>query len=102
MLNNGFVKWCETGLPLSPYLFILSAEILAHKIRHDPSSKGIKIFGNEVKLSLFADDTNIFCADLASMDRALKLVVLRRVWQDSRSVFKCQENEGDFVRKMGK
>ena len=32
------------------------------------------IFGNEVKFSLFADDTNIVCADLASVERALKLV----------------------------
>ena len=62
------------GCPLSPYLFILSAEILAHKIRQDPSYNGIKIFGNEVKLSLFAGDTNIFCADLASVEGALKLV----------------------------
>jgi len=46
------------GCPLSPYLFILSADILAHKIRQDPEFKGIKLFRNDVKLSLFADDTN--------------------------------------------
>ena len=71
VLNNGFAtnwsKGVRQGCPLSPYQFILSAEILAHKIRQDPSYNGIKIFGNEVKLSLFADDINIFCADLASV-----------------------------------
>ena len=81
VLNNGFAtnwfkpsKGVRKGCPLSPYLFILSVEILAHKIRQEPSYSGIKIFQNEVKLSLFADDTNIFCADLASVKRTLKLV----------------------------
>ena len=67
VLNNGFAtnwfkpsKGVRQSCPLSPYLFILSAEILAHKIRQDPSYKGIKIFGSEVKLYLFADDANIF------------------------------------------
>lgn len=80
-LNNGFLtnwfkpsKGVRQGCPLSPYLFILSAEILAYKIRQDPELKGIELFGNEVKLSLFADDTNIFSADLDSVQRALKIV----------------------------
>ena len=70
VLNNGFAtdwfkpsRGVRQGCPLSPYLFILSAEILAHKIRQDPEFKGIKMFGNEVKLSLFANDTNLFTAD---------------------------------------
>ena len=44
------------------------------KIRHDPGVKGINLFGNEVKLSHFADDTNLFCADLISVEKALNLV----------------------------
>ena len=82
VINNGFAtnwfkpsKGVRQGCLLSPYLFIPSAEILANKIRHDPGFNGIKIFGNEVKLSLFADDTNIFSADLVSVERALKIVV---------------------------
>ena len=81
VLNNAFAtnwfkpsKGVRKRCPLFPYLFILSVEILAHKIRQDPSYSGIKIFENEVKLSLFVDDTNIFCADLASAERTLKLV----------------------------
>ena len=61
---------------------------------------GIKIFGNEVKLSLFADDTNIFCIDLASVERALKLV--EEFGKIAGLVFKCEENEGNLVREMGK
>ena len=32
------------------------------------------MFGNEVKLSLFADDINLFIADLASVKRGFKIV----------------------------
>ena len=81
MLNNGFAtnwfrpsKGVRQDCPLSPYLFILSAEILSVKIRQDSSVKGIKIFGNEIKLSQFADDTNLFTTDLASVENALKIV----------------------------
>ena len=44
------------------------------KIRHDPGVKGINLFCNELKLSQFADDTNLFCADLISVEKALNLV----------------------------
>ena len=60
--------------PLSPYLFILGAEILSTKIRQSELVKGIKIYGNEVKVSQFADDTNLFCEDITSIDNALCLV----------------------------
>ena len=36
--------------------------------------KDIKIFGNEIKLSQFADDTTLFHADLRSLGKALKIV----------------------------
>jgi len=74
-LNNGFLtKWfkpsggvCQ-GCLLSQYLFILSAEIMAYKLRQEPSIKGITKSGNELKLRQYADDTNLFCADLASVE----------------------------------
>ena len=80
VINNGFrtnwfkpSKGVRQGCPLSPYLFILSSEILSNKIRQDLNIKGIKIYENEIKLSQFADDTNLFNADLASLERALKI-----------------------------
>ena len=55
---------------LSPYLFVLSAEILAAKIRQNNLIKGIILFGNEAKISQIADDTNLFCADIISVENA--------------------------------
>ena len=62
------------GCPLSPYLFMLSAEILSNKIRQSKLVIGINIYGNEVEVSQFADDTNLFCEDITSVDNALCLV----------------------------
>jgi len=80
-LNNGFLtKWfrpsrgVRQGCPLSPYLFILSAKIMADKLRQEPSIKGIEILGNELKLSQYVHDTNFSCADLASVEKALEVV----------------------------
>ena len=81
VLNNGYTtswfkpsKGVRQGCPLSPYLFILSAELMSIKLRYDSGVKGINLFGNELKLSQFADDTNLFCADLNSVEKALNTV----------------------------
>ena len=81
VMNNGFAtNWFKPtrgvrqGCPLSPYLFILGAEILANRLRQTGEIKGINLFGNEVKISQFADDTNLFCADVTSVDHALNTV----------------------------
>ena len=69
--NNGFItswfkpsKGVRQGCPLSPYLLIVSAEVLSNKIRQS----------KEIKLSEFADDTTLFNADIESLERALKIV----------------------------
>ena len=81
VINNGFrtnwfkpSKGVRQGCSLSPYLFILSSEILSNKIRQDHNIKGIKIYENEIKLSQFANDTSLFNADLASLEKALKII----------------------------
>ncbi|KAL9954029.1 hypothetical protein ACROYT_G041517 [Oculina patagonica] len=80
-LNNGFAtdwfkpsRGVRQGCPLSPFLFIVTAEVLSNKIRQNPTVKGIRLFGSEVKLSQFADDTNLFCGDLTSVEQALDTV----------------------------
>lgn len=59
---------------MSPYLFILVAEILASNIRHDKNVQGIKLFKKEIKLSQFADDTSLICKNLTSVGNALNIL----------------------------
>lgn len=63
---NGFLsdfirieRGCRQGDPISSYIFILSAEILATLIRNTKNIKGIKIENVEYKISQFADDTSL-------------------------------------------
>ena len=50
-------RGCRQGDPISPYLFVICAEVLSHVIRENPDIKGIKIGGTEIKLSHYAHDT---------------------------------------------
>jgi hypothetical protein len=53
-------RGCRQGDPISPYLYILCAELLACKIRENQKIKGIQVFEIECKISQFADDTTLF------------------------------------------
>ena len=53
---------------------MLSAELMANKIRQSHLIKGVSLFGNEIKLSQFADDTNLVCPDLLSVEKALQIL----------------------------
>jgi len=52
-------RGCRQGDPISPYIFILCAEILAIKIRQNDKIRGISIEGEEFLISQFADDTSL-------------------------------------------
>ena len=61
---NGFIsdfftvgRGCRQGDPISPYIFILCAEILSILIKNNDRIKGITIDGEEYKISQYADDT---------------------------------------------
>ena len=53
-------RGCRQGDPISPYIFILCAEILGKMVRENEIITGIKINGKEFRLSQYADDTQLF------------------------------------------
>ena len=82
IVNGGYVtnyfkvsRGVRQGCPLSPIPFILSAELLAQKIRQSRKSKGLKLPNNvEVKLSQFADDTTLICKDIESLKENIMII----------------------------
>ena len=67
IIQNGFIsdffylkRGCRQGDPISPYIFILCAEILGKMIRNNNDIHGIIIDHKEYKISQYADDTQLF------------------------------------------
>ena len=66
VLNNGWAsdffslhRGVRQGGPLSPYLFILGAEILGNVVRRDTEIQGFKLGNSDCKLPQYADDTTM-------------------------------------------
>ena len=81
ILNNGWAsnyfklgRGVRHGCPLSPYLFILSAEILADTIWKKQRIKGIEINGTDFEFSQYADDPTLILD--GSKESFLESVVL--------------------------
>ena len=53
-------RGCRLGDPVSPYIFVLAAEIMAMAIRQDKNIVGIEVYKEEQKISLYADDTTLY------------------------------------------
>ena len=83
IVNGHLSEWfylqrgCRQGDPLSPYLFVICAEILATLIRRHGGIKGIKIGNVEFLISQYADDTSfILDGSLESLDNCMKVLKL--------------------------
>jgi hypothetical protein len=80
IMNNGYTsdfftptRGIRQGCPISAYIFILVAEVLAHSIRQNNNVKGIKINQIEYKLSQYADDTCLYMENQESLRIALHI-----------------------------
>ena len=68
-------RGCRQGDPLSPYLFILSAELLAILSRQNEQIKGININSTEYLISQYADDTTFLLdGSKTSLEATLSLL----------------------------
>ena len=81
--NNGFIsgefevqRGIRQGCPLSPLLFILAVELLAIKIRQEPSIKGIKLPNTiqHTKIRQYADDTTFLLRDIVDFREVLSKI----------------------------
>lgn len=77
--NNGWIsspyrleRGIRQGCPVSALLFILVVEILAQRIRNDTEVKGINIYGKNIKINQYADDTVIFLKNSSNIEAVLK------------------------------
>ena len=76
-LSDYWIKGRGTnqGCPLSPSLYLLTAEIMANKIRQHPGIKGIKMGEIEYIISQFADDTDLYLNyDQGTLDNTLEIL----------------------------
>ena len=68
-------RGCRQGDPLSPYIFLLCAEILTRMFKANKDIKGIEIADTEYTLSQFADDTTVLLdGSQKSLDEALRVL----------------------------
>ena len=81
VLANGFItkpfsiqRGVRQGCGLSPLLFVLVVEVLGNMIRNNPKIKGLKLPGSaeELKISQYADDINLFLSEPRSVYETLK------------------------------
>ena len=68
-------RGCRQGDPISPYLFVLVAEILALMIRENSDIRGIIIHDTEHKISQYADDTEFLLeGDRGSFETCINII----------------------------
>ena len=111
-------RGCRQGDPVSPYIFVLAAEITAAAIRANKKIQGIEVYGDEKKISLYADDTTLY---LLASERNLKAALdalqeFRKIsglkiniektkiikigeWGDSRIIY-CKERDLIWTAKF--
>jgi hypothetical protein len=75
--------------PLSPYIFLICAEILVILVQKSREIKGLTIDDTEYRLSQYADDTSLILdGSPASLDASLRLLQFMLKSRDSKLIEK--------------
>uniref|UniRef100_A0A3B3HNI1 Reverse transcriptase domain-containing protein n=1 Tax=Oryzias latipes TaxID=8090 RepID=A0A3B3HNI1_ORYLA len=62
------------GCPISPFFFLIVAELLSLRIKNCPNLLGLSIFQKEIKITQLADDTALFLKDRNQVDLAISTI----------------------------
>ena len=105
-MQNGFlleqlnVEWgCRQGYPVSPYIFLLCAEVLAILLKNNKDIKGIVINDKDHIISQFADDTTLIL-DSSRKSLISALENLAQVQYKQKVVPVYWRNDSLFLRKL--
>lgn len=108
-MNNGtatdFVdikRGAKQGDPISPYLFILTIEILAQMIRSNENINGIQVSHTteQTKLVLFADDATFCLPDIESAKEVLRCLEVFKYYSSLQ--LNLTKSEIGWIGKEGK
>jgi hypothetical protein len=79
--NNGHIsakfnlqRGIRQGCPLSAFVFILCAELLANKLKADSNIEGMTLGNYEYRILQFADDTALIIKDIDSLKESMKVL----------------------------
>lgn len=83
-MNNGWAsnffkptRGVRQGCPFSPYLFVLSVEVMAEAFRKNEKIRGITVKAKNIKLSQYADDTTLILdGSIEFLEESLRLLDL--------------------------
>ena len=93
------------GFPLSPYLFVLSVEVLAKAIRKERNIKGILVNQRELEISQYADDTTLILdgsneslsASLNTLDNFSEISGLRLINKKTKALWNGVKSGSDDI-----
>ena len=108
ILQNGFMseffylqRGCRQGDPVSPYIFILCAEILSLFLSNEESVKEININNKSFLLSQYADDTQIFLDGSESSLRST-LHILQTFYEISGLKINTEKTKALWIGSMSR
>ncbi len=105
VMTNGFMsemfkikRGLRQGSPLSALLYIIQAEPLAQAIRNAKQITGIQIANSEIRITSYADDTQIYVKDEKSITETNKIMDIYS--QASGAKINHEKTQGILLAKM--